>query len=72
MVRVLDDYVAVGEAGRRLGISSESVRRLIDADALQSVRDPHGQRWVLRTSLDRLIAQRAAKARSGVSVEAAR
>jgi excisionase family DNA binding protein len=65
MGTVLDDYVAVGEASRYLGISAESVRRLIRADALESVRDPRGQRWVSRASLKRFVVRRAAKARAG-------
>jgi hypothetical protein len=63
MVVVLEDYVGIGEASRRLGISEQRVRDLMDAGRLQGVRDPSNRRWILRADLEREIAARANRAK---------
>jgi excisionase family DNA binding protein len=63
VVVVLEQYLSVGQAAMRLGVSQVTVRKLIEAGRLESVRDPLGHRWILRTSLERLIAERAARSR---------
>jgi excisionase family DNA binding protein len=63
MVVVLEQYLSVGQTAMRLGVSQVTVRKPIDAGRLEYVRDPLGHRWVLRPSLERLIAERARRAR---------
>jgi excisionase family DNA binding protein len=66
MVVVLEQYLSVGQASMRLGVSQVTVRKLIAGGRLESVRDPLGHRWVLRASLERLIAERASRAQARV------
>jgi excisionase family DNA binding protein len=61
VTQVLQDYMSMGEAARRLGVSTVTLRKMIEAQRLEVVQDPLGCRWVLSTSLEGLIAIRAAR-----------
>jgi excisionase family DNA binding protein len=39
-------YITTGEAGRRLGVSSERIRQLVDAGKLPAKRGLYGHRLV--------------------------
>ena len=66
MVMVLGEYVTVTEASHRLGVSAQGVRLMVAKGQLQAVRDPRSHRWILAASLDRLIAERAARGKAKV------
>jgi excisionase family DNA binding protein len=67
-VIVLEKYDLVGTAARRAGVSSQTIRVWVDSGRLQSVRDPGGRRWILRASLDQLIARRAEHGKRSVAL----
>jgi excisionase family DNA binding protein len=60
-VMVLEGYLSMGETARRLGVSTVTIRKLVISGQLDYVLDPLGHRWVLRDSLERLIAERAVR-----------
>jgi len=49
----------VGQAAELLGVSADSVRRLIDAGQIDAVRDPAGRRRVDGAALARFCTERA-------------
>lgn len=57
-------YTHVGRAARRLGVSSEQVRRLVDARRLRAIV-VEGVRLIELADLERLLTERAAR-RGGV------
>lgn len=54
--------MTVGDVARRLGISTEQTRRLIDAGKLEAARTPYGSRVVSGLSVERLAVERAQRA----------
>jgi excisionase family DNA binding protein len=58
MMAVLSDYISIGDAAHELRVSDTTVRKMLDQGVLEGVLDPRRQRWVLRTSLAKLVAQR--------------
>lgn len=64
-IRICDDYAEVmtafriGEAAELLGVSPDTVRRLVDAGRLPAERDEHGHRVVDGTELAGFVRDRA-------------
>lgn len=62
----------LGQAGKMLGVSSDTVRRMVDDGRLRAVRSSGGQRMIDGASLARLSKPRRAKAPEVVVAQSAR
>lgn len=63
MAKGKQEFVATGVAARRLSVSEDSIRRMCDRGALESVRieGQNNARAILRSSLEQMVAKRNAK-----------
>ncbi|HZK73853.1 MAG TPA: TOBE domain-containing protein [Clostridia bacterium] len=62
----------LGQAGKMLGVSSDTVRRMVDDGRLRAVRSSGGQRMIDGASLARLSKPRRTKAPEVVVAQSAR
>ncbi|MCL6596057.1 MAG: IS607 family transposase [Firmicutes bacterium] len=55
----MDDFVSVGEARRRLGVSSRTLRRWDQQGVIKTIRSPGGRRMFSLESINRLAGERS-------------
>jgi excisionase family DNA binding protein len=60
-------YMLASEAARRLGLSPQEVRRLVDTGRLEAERGTLGIRLISKRDVERLAEERAEHGRAGVS-----
>ena len=71
MVKDLQKYIGLAEAGRITGLTSTRLRMLADLGKLPMIRDPVGRRLLERAAVVRLAEKRTAEKRGRVLPEPA-
>jgi predicted site-specific integrase-resolvase len=50
--------ISTGEAGKRIGLNSKTLRRWVDTGKVEGFKSPKGMRYVYSDSLDKIIESR--------------
>ena len=51
-------FITTGEAGKRIGLNSKTLRRWVDSGKIEGFKSEKGMRYVYSDSLDKIIESR--------------